>query len=400
MNIAFHFDINAIRTEYKAPYYLPILGKLFQTLLDESSSYTHLKIFSGDLLIWEHIQYGTDEESLNKVLEGILGVHFPVWRDIDEKFYQAIFSTSIAVVALEGVSSRVRDTLLSVFKKEDSYLGAIQIYGANRLHWNLYNQALIPQYRYIDKELRILYSSLNDDDKDIGLEEHWRMFPFKSIHWEDIGAWHSIFDTYTSFEHAKRLAALSDTLSDHLLQLVDDVILRIGDLDAKLQSELYSALRTFNLAQTSSDFAQVATSCRRFIEFLADTLYLTLNDATPLLNKEGKPFLNNPYMEKYRRYVAAKLVDFKTEKKFVLIGLEDLDKRLRNLNDFANKGLHQEIISSLDLNRLLIATITITYDLLSLAPPPMELPLEPYEGELIKLFEEVEKDLTDLGGGK
>jgi hypothetical protein len=38
------------------------------------------------------------------------------------------------------------------------------------------------------------------------------------------------------------------------------------------------------------------------------------------------------------------------------------------------------------------ALVTVTYDLLSLAPPPTELPIEPYLPEIMKFIEELNKD--------
>jgi hypothetical protein len=391
LHVAFHFDADAIRTKYKVPYHFPILEKIFRTLLDSDFNYTHIKIANGNLFFQEYLGSNRNQESIKSLSEGLLGIHFPVWRDVDERFLESVFSKQVFVVALEGLNFRLRDILFSSLKEEDSYLGAIQIYGANKVHWDLYNQSLIPQYRYIDKELRIFYSSFDEDyeeNKDSDLKAHWRRLPFKSIRWENLGARHTALDAYDSFKHAKRLAALSDILSDHLLQLVDDVLLRTGDLDANLQNELYSALRTFSSAQTISDIAQVAISCRRFIESLADTLYTTFEDKEPLLDSQGKPFKENPYLTKYYRYIKERLGTLEKERKLVLVGLEDLDGRIRRVNDLANKGLHHEVSSS-DLNRLLLAMVIVIYDVISLAPPPMELPLKPHEGEFMKLVDAV-----------
>src|SRR5205809_758610 len=210
LNIALHFDKDAIRTRNKkVPYYLVILEKVFRTLLDGDFNSVHSKISYGDLLVWEYIGHRGDEETLKRVLDGLLGVDFSVWRDIDQKFYESIFSKEIAVVALECLKLRVRNALLSSFKQESSYLGAIQIYGANKVHYDLYNQGLSLGYRYIDKELRIFYSNPDGDDKDLGLEAQWSTLPFKSIRWEYSGERYTALDIYDSFEHAKRLAALN-----------------------------------------------------------------------------------------------------------------------------------------------------------------------------------------------
>ncbi len=213
---------------------------------------------------------------------------------------------------------------------------------------------------------------------DFPLEKHWKeRLLFKSVTWEDLGVRHSVFDKYTSYKHAKRLAELGDLLSDHLLQLADDILLRTGDINASLQEELYAGFDRFKLSQTPSDIAQVALSCRRFIETLADTLYSSFKDNEPLVSKDGKPYSFNPYMEKLKRYIKYKKSSSKTETQFLISGLEDLERRIRKVNDLVNKGVHEKMsISLLDMDRLLVAMVTVTYDLLSLDAPPIKLPIE------------------------
>jgi hypothetical protein len=396
MNIAFHFDVDAIRAKYKKqPYNFPILEKIFQTLLMSDLKHIHLKVFNGDLLIWDFIRGKRNAENIGKTLEELLAVKLSIWRDVDERFIEAIISRPVYVVALEGVSPLLRDSLLHSLKEESSYLGAIQIYGANRLHWNLYGQALIPQYRYIDKELRIFYTAL-DDFKDTGLEEHWQQLPFKTVSWEDLGARHTIFDAYDSFEQAKRLATLNDNLSDHLnlsdfLQQADDILIRTGDLNAQLQNELHAAFRTFNFAETLADVAQVAVSCRRFLEYLANALYSTIDDKEPLLNKNGKPFRFNPYLEKLKRYIKQKLGTPENER--LKAELDNLETRISNVKKLADNSVHElnKKITSDALAQLLVAVVTVTYDILSLATPPIEIPMEPHEEVFIELFEEIRK---------
>jgi hypothetical protein len=396
MNIAFHFDVEAIRATYqKQPYKLPILERIFQALLLSDLKHIHLKIFDGDLLIWDLIRGKRNAENIGKTLEELLALKFSIWRDVNERFIQAILSRSVYVVALEGVSPLLRDSLLHSLKKESSYLGTIQIYGANRLHWNLYGQSLVPQYRYIDKELRIFYTTL-DDFKDTGLEEHWQRLPFKTVSWEDLGTRHTIFDAYDSFEQAKRLATLNDNLSDHLnlsdfLQQADEILIRTGDLNAKLQNELHAAFRTFNFVETLADVAQVAVSCRRFLEYLANALYSTIEDNEPFLDRCGKPIPFNPYLKKLERYINQKIGT--PENETVKAEMENLRTRIGKVNSLANKSVHglDKKITSEALVQLLVALITITYDILSLAPPPIELPMEPHEEAFIEIFEEVKK---------
>src|SRR5205823_9703737 len=93
------------------------------------------------------------------------------------------------------------------------------------------------------------------------------------VAWEDIGVRWTVFDAYQSYEHAARLADLETYLSEHLARVADEILLRVASLDPRLRDELYAALRTFDRIQTPADVSQVALSCRRIIERLADALY-------------------------------------------------------------------------------------------------------------------------------
>lgn len=386
MNVAFHFDADNIQSEYGIPYNLPILEKFFQTLLKSNFKNLHLKIFTGDLLVYELVNDKTDEETMAKVIDGILGTRFRTWRNINpEQLVEAIFSVRIYVVTIEGLNTLVRDHLMKIFQTEISFLGAVQVYLGNPVQWTLYRHYLSPNYRYVDQELRLLYTLSNEEDKDAELEKHWKKFPFKAVKWEDLGAHHTILDVYESFEHAQLVAQLSDVLSNHLSQMSEDVLLRLGDLNPKLQLTLYSAFKTFYLAQTSEDIPQVALSCRRFLKFLADTLFPPRSEPV-----KDKPIDDSHYRNRLWAYVEERLGEHEREKKLVLVTLDDLGSRINKIDELAHKGVHNEI-SLFDLDRLLIALVTFTYDLLSLAPPPTELPIEPYGDEIINLFEEIAK---------
>jgi hypothetical protein len=384
LDIAFHFDADVIHAEYPdLPYNLPILDKLFLSLLMANFHKLHFKIFEGDLLVDDYF-YNQTEERIQKLLEGLIGIDFRTWRDIDKpKLWETIFSSRVYVIFLQSMNSYVRDYLIRIFKEEKSYIGAIEILGINNVQWLFYSQKLIPKYRYVDRELRILNTMSDEGGKDTGLETFWKELPFKSVQWEDLGLRHTPFDVYEAFDHAALLAKLNDVVSDHLTQVAGEVLLRIGDLNPGLQNTLHSAFRTFYMVQTSEDIAQVALSCRRFLTGLADALYPPRDEKVKGRNVNAAAYKNRLWA-----YVEERLDAFDAEKKLVLVALNDLGSRLDKIDDLANKGLHAEI-NFLDLDRLLIALVTVTYDLLSLAAPPTKLPIEPHLQEFTKFVREL-----------
>ena len=389
MDIAYHFDVDMLTAQYPSTLYnFPVLEKLFRSLLRANFTNLNLKIFEGDLLVYEY----ANTVEFNPIVNGVLGTDFRTWRDINtDKLKKTMRSSMSYVVLLEGLSNHMRDYINHIFKEEKSYIGAIQIIRANSIQWKLYKQSLSPHYRYVDKELRIFYTMGEEDTKDDGLETQWRQLPFRAVQWENLNARHTVFDAYEDFNHSVLLVELNEILSSRLAQLADDVLLRLGDLNPELQIILYAAFKAFYSVQTPEEISQVAISCRRFIEGLANTLY-------PARKKQvkGKDVGPEKYRNRLWAYVEERLVASKQTKELVKIGLEDLGSRIDTIDLLANKGLHANI-TLLEIDRLLIALITVAYDLLSLTPPPIEVPIEPHLPEFYKLIEAIKEEGRNEG---
>jgi hypothetical protein len=393
MDIAYHFDVDMLSAQFpKTLYNFPVLEKLFRSLLSMNFNNLNLKIFEGDLLVDQYVvvnQY-ISASAVNSTTEDILGTKFRTWQGIDAKrLKKTILSSPIFVVLLEGLSPHVRDYLNDIFKRERSYIGAIEILAANPIQWKLYKQSLSPHYRYINKELRIFYMMGEEDTKDDGLEAKWKELPFHAVRWENLNARHTIFDIYADFDHSVLVSELNEILSSRLAQLAEDILLRLGDLDPRLQSILYAAFKAFYSVQTSEEIAQIAISCRRFIEGLANTLYPPKEESI-----KGRNLGPEAYRNRLWAYVEERLDASKQTRDLVKTGLQDLGSRIDKIDTLANKGLHADI-TLVEIDRLLIALVTVTYDLLSLAPPPLEVPIEPHLPEFDKFFEEIKKEIQN-----
>jgi hypothetical protein len=70
------------------------------------------------------------------------------------------------------------------------------------------------------------------------------------------------------------------------------------------------------------------------------------------------------------------------EQKLVLAQLQDVGNRIDRADKVANKGLHDQI-SYPDSHRLIVAFLALAYDILSLATPPLQAPLEPYSVAIV-----------------
>ena len=107
MDIAFHFDADAIKAHYpNQPYNIPILDKIFRSLLAANLNAIHLKIFEGNLLIDIDTR---NDKVITKLLDGLLGTQFRTWQNINtERLREAIISSRVYVVLLVGLSNHIR----------------------------------------------------------------------------------------------------------------------------------------------------------------------------------------------------------------------------------------------------------------------------------------------------
>ena len=209
MNVAFHFNAGA--EKYASMYGRQIEAFFFRVLLDSGFADLHLKISEGDLLAGKYFHDQTKREN---ILEGLLG-YSKRWMAIDHnEFVRASFTTRIFVLAVEGITRTVCDKLHTRLQEDSSHLGALEIYGANTIHWALYRQLLVPKYRFFNGRLSIFYRAFEEvegaDSRDYRLAESLEKLGFRSIAWEDLGLRGTVFDSYDSYDHAKRTAELAD----------------------------------------------------------------------------------------------------------------------------------------------------------------------------------------------
>lgn len=350
---------------------------------EESDGQAHVEIFTGDLLVHRHLG---NEAARETILEALIGYNPRRWRTVEnEEFAAALFSVRVYVLAVEGLSDKLQDHVDAQLRRRHSaYLGAIEIDPGNRVHWALYRQRLIPRYRYVNGEIRIYYRKFEElagaDVKDIGVAEDLKRRGF-DVTFEDIGVRHTIFDSYQSFEHSARVASLQRYLSEHLTRITDEILLRLSASDPKLKDTLYAALRGFERIETVDDIAQVALSCRRFLEGLANVLYPPREELV-----RGRKVSTAEWENRLWAYVEESLGG--DEQKLALAQLDDVGRRIKATIRLSNKAIHDRI-SHLNIHRLVVVVLVLTYDLLSLTPPPLQAPTEPY----LETIDEIARDL-------
>ena len=374
MKVAFHF--NADLKRFGGYYKPPIEEKCFRLLLARDTSQLHLKIFCGDLLIGDYIQ---DAEKRDKLIRGLLRPPCPLWQSLHPDFPELMLTHNIYVLAFEGMGSKLRDVLHTSLEGDEAYFGAQQVHEANPVHWLLYGASLVPAYRLLGKELRLFYFMSDEDNRDEGMAEHWRKLPFSLVTFEDLGVRHTILDTYDSYEHARRVADLCETLVEHLGSLADQILLRLEDLAPQLHDMLYSAFQRLEHLETSEDLAQASLSSRRILKALADVVYPPHKELV-----EGRRVTDKEYLNRLWAYISGHLSG--TNKESLLLELSDTGRRVDRLNALANKGIHDKVSLS-EARRLLLGEVILLYDLLILAPPPRKSLVPPDKQVLRELLE-------------
>lgn len=378
MKVAFHF--NADLEGFSGYYGTPIKEMCFRILLAQDPSQLHFRIFCGDLLI-------RDAEKRDKLMRGLLRPPCPLWQSLHPDFSELMLTHRIYVLVFEGIGNKICDVLHTTLEDNEAYLGALQVHEANPIHWVVYGAYLVPSYRLLGKELRLFYSMGKKGTRDERMAEHWRKLPFSSVTFEDLGVRHTIFDTYDSYEHACRVADLSETLVDHLNGVADYVLLRLSDIAPQLTDVLYSAFQRLEHLETSEDLAQASLTCRRILKYLADVVYPPREELV-----EGRRVTDKEYRNRLWAYISD--CHSGREKELLIAELNDVGGRVEKLDALANKGIHNKVSRS-EARRLLLGVVILVYDILILSLPPMKSIIPPNEEILMELTRRMDAEYND-----
>jgi hypothetical protein len=383
MKVAFHF--NADLEGFRGYYGTPITETCFRILLAQDPSRVHFRIFCGDLLISDYIL--RDAEKRDELMRGLLRTPCPLWQSLHPDFSELMLTHRIYVLVFEGIGNKICDVLHTSLEGNEAYLGAQQVHETNPIHWVLYGASLVPSYRLLGNELRLLYSVDEKDTRDEGMAEHWRKLPFSSVTFEDLVVRYTIFDTYNSYEHACRVADLSETLVDHLDSVADQVLLRLSDIAPQLADVLYSAFQRLEHLETSEDLAQASLTCRRILKYLADVVYPPRKELV-----EGRRVGDKEYRNRLWAYISDCLSG--REKELLLAELNDIGGRVDKLDALANKGIHDKV-SLPEARRLLLGEVILLYDILILSPPPMKSIVPPDKEILMELTQGMDAEYNE-----
>jgi len=374
MKIAFHFD--ADYEPFDGYYGWPIKEHLFKVLLSARKLDIHTKIFCGDLLLhsWtvdvektpDGIVKRFNKDKFFLAVEHWLRPENPVWHSFTEESIRKVLNHNVYVLCFESLRFSEGRNIDHILSKQPYYLGAMQVDEESPVHWIAYGGSLIASYRLHNKKLNVFWDGLSEDSVDQGEIDAFRNLGFESVEAESLNGKFTIFDKYDNFNHARRIAELNRVLSDSLAFVVDHVVSRLTDSAPELGNKLWSAINTFERGEVSEDYAQVAASCRRVIEYVSDQLFpATVKEDT------GKKLGKSNYRNRLLAF-ADKERKSNTNIDLICVATNSLSGQLEKLGDLVNKGVHAEVMRH-EARRCLIRTILILDDIISLKQDAFEI---------------------------
>lgn len=289
-----------------------------------------------------------------------------IWVRFRPERVESCLDKNIFVVCLESVDLQMAEYLNGRLEKLPYYFGALEVDDASPVHWNLYSGSLIAKYRVINKKVSIFWDGFNEDSQDQFAGERLTGLGFKEAAYESLNGKFSIFDKYHDFEHARRVAEWKRKCGSLLAFISDDVVSRLSDAAPELSEKLWAALNTFEAAETGEQLAQVAVSCRRIIEFVADSLFAPSTETHKGFSLGKKDFRNRLLAFADKERASETNIDL------ICASTAALAEQLEKLSALTNKGIHGEVFRS-ESRRCLLRTILLLDDIISLKPSAFEI---------------------------
>ncbi|MDX6531759.1 MAG: hypothetical protein QOH41_4049 [Blastocatellia bacterium] len=367
MKIAFHFD--ADHESLGSCYGWPIEGHLLRLIVNDKNLDIHSKIFVGDLLLHsltmdvEYSETGSthrfNKEAFITAVNAWINPPSFIWKTFTQASFERVLNHNVYIICFESLRLRDAERLDKALREKPYYLGAMQVDEESPVHWAAYAGSLVPQLRIYGKNINVFYEGFEEDGLDYGLMEGLKKLGFTIVEPESLNGKYTIFDKYHDFEHARRVANLNRTLGDTLGFVVDFVIARLSDPAPEIGNKIWSAITAFERAEVDEDYAHVAISCRRAIEYVTDQLFPPEDDSSNERKLGPKQYRNRLLAFADRERKSDTNVDL------ICVSTEALAQQLEKLSNLANKGIHSDVARH-EARRCLIRTILLLDDVLSL----------------------------------
>lgn len=373
MKIAYHFDSNEKSLGYM--YGLSIKEKIFSILLSHRSLTIHSKIFVGDLLL---MLYSSDYEKIGefgsraKFNPEKYSLLFDLWQNPENFIWKKYSSENIEksknkniyVVCFESIDLKTAEYLDNHLENFPAYLGAMEVDESYNIHWMLYAESLIAFGRIFNKSLNIFHQQ-DEETEDLMIDDYKKL-PFQNVSPECLNWRYTIFDTYSGYEEARRIAEWKRNSGGLLAFIADDIVSKLSDIAPDIGNKLWSALKTFEQSETNEQLAQVTASCRRIFEYITDCIFPPSDEKI-----DGHSLKADKYKNRLFAY-ADNTRKSDTNIDLIVATTKTLFEQWEKLNNLSNKGVHSEVFRS-ETRRCLLRTILLLDDIVSLKEKPFEI---------------------------
>jgi hypothetical protein len=366
LKAAFHFNVGNNR--FGNPYDVNVENLVFSSLHIRPALSISSKIYAGDLLL--HLA-SADDQSFNEAATKWIESARNGWNELTKQT-ELLFQTDVYIVCFDAVDKTTANLLHERLSTNQGYLAAIEINDADEFHWQFYSDALVLRYRLAEKQIAVFSDAFGDQLSDEEKEEaHTRFIKigFQKVGFASSEGKHSVFDKYHSFEQARRVAEWRDKFGEMLGFVADNVITRLGDAAPKLGGKLWAAYSTFARSETNEELAQVCVSCRRIINYVADTLFPPRETQTGDRNLGAGNYRNRLMAFAEDQAKSGTNIDV------ICSSLELLEAHLEKLDQLANKGVHDEVTKE-GTPRCLLRTVMLLDDIISLRPKQFQIKTE------------------------
>jgi len=374
MKVAYNF-ICPLKGWYLFPELIDIL-----TFICKSNLSIQSKISIGDVLIYTNnleLWHARAEKIYSAAIEG--------WHsDINAMKEIAGKNMSFAIV-FHTLNEENANKIDIYLRKYEHYIGAFQVDDTVGIIWACYTSSLSDYYKLNGKKFYLLWSGIDEEEKENMDIEIFYKIPFDSIEFESKEMKGTLFDGDGYFEKQVNMArsrkylpkVFNPKISD---SIVDNIIFKVGDSAPALGDKIYAMLKSFLTAENCEDYAHIAISCRRTLEYLANTLF------PPIKANENDEVKLGPQESKNRLLAFAHKESDRSESllNFIRNGSE-LKKKLDKTLSLQNKGLHAEIDGD-SAKKCIIDTILLINDFVSLPWHSLPPTIRPDEEFMKALF--------------
>jgi hypothetical protein len=244
MNVAFLF--NSDDPKYRGIYGDSIRNKVFGLGILQASN-RHMKVSVGDVLIYGNAKSWVEYDALTE------RAYFAgTWSEFLLDRLRATFrKATVYALTFENMTRKIALTLHEALRRDESYLGLLQVDFAYGPHLALFRNSMIELYRVEGATCRVFYAMSDEDARDDYEPEAMRLAGFSDVDWEDRGAHKTIFDDFDTLEHFARVAAFSDAVAPFMAGSADDasqLVMVLEDLNPKLFDALGAAVQTLGRA--------------------------------------------------------------------------------------------------------------------------------------------------------